>query len=291
MSQDISLSTEDREIIALCVELLKQDSGITYREVRKKLRSEKDLGVRRQLWSAARKEAGIARDDNDLAGDGQARRPQETGRQENRNHRGHQDRRGPQRRPESREPVRRDTEEPEAPWTPDPSKPPPPWARSREHDRRRMPDSHDNGQHVERREQPSPKPFYPPARTAMEFMVQYLGKLPEASFEQVRDAAEDAGFTIYPATFGRAQATVGIIEADPAPIVRRTRPTSPPATTPKKPEPETPAQAPDIAVAADQAEAGFQVFLQAYKKRNSSVDTLESTIKKMLQVVEEALDR
>lgn len=58
-------------------------------------------------------------------------------------------------------------------------------------------------------------------RTAVEFMADYLRDKPEAGYKEVREAAENNGYTVSSATFGRAQAMVGLVEPDEPPVLHR----------------------------------------------------------------------
>ena len=49
----------------------------------------------------------------------------------------------------------------------------------------------------------------------MTFTVGFLQKDPRAPFKAVRDAAVAAGLTLYPISYGRAQALLGIVKAKP----------------------------------------------------------------------------
>jgi hypothetical protein len=66
MNPDSPTEEQDREVIEFCLALLRSDREMSYREARKEARTQKGYAVRRQLWSAARREAGITgRDDDD----------------------------------------------------------------------------------------------------------------------------------------------------------------------------------------------------------------------------------
>jgi hypothetical protein len=72
---------------------------------------------------------------------------------------------------------------------------------------------------------PTPETLFAPApaltepetarQTPVEFMVDQLKENPEISFRQMKELAEAKGFTIYPATFGRAQALAGLLDDEP----------------------------------------------------------------------------
>ncbi len=50
---------------------------------------------------------------------------------------------------------------------------------------------------------------------ALEFCRLYLRKKPEAPFTEIRDAAKKKRITLYPISFGRAQALEGIVKVRP----------------------------------------------------------------------------
>lgn len=131
--------------------------------------------------------------------------------------------------------------------------------------------------------------FVSPRRNSVDFCVEYLEKLPEATFQEVKVAGEREGFAIYPATFGRAQAQVGIVEADatvlkkpPAPVA----PAAPPPTRPAAPPPPPPRakKTSDI----DPVE-GFQAFIDALMTVEHDRVVLRRAIEAMLEVVQNAL--
>jgi hypothetical protein len=72
---------------------------------------------------------------------------------------------------------------------------------------------------------PTPETLFAPApaltepetarQTPVEFMTDQLKENPETSFRQMKELAEAKGFTIYPATFGRAQALAGLLDDEP----------------------------------------------------------------------------
>jgi hypothetical protein len=49
----------------------------------------------------------------------------------------------------------------------------------------------------------------------MAFTVHFLQEKPTAAFKEVRDAAAKEGLTLYPISYGRAQALLGIVKAKP----------------------------------------------------------------------------
>jgi hypothetical protein len=120
---------------------------------------------------------------------------------------------------------------------------------------------------------PPGSPLAPPAQpkgSAVEFMADYLRQRSEAPYKEVRQAAEAAGYTVSSATYGRAQAIVGLIEPDhdsrPPPI--RPKPVSLPA--PPSRDVESPMQILDRFVAAargmDQERGELRIAIQSMLK-------------------------
>ncbi len=115
-------------------------------------------------------------------------------------------------------------------------------------------------------------------------MIRYLqDKNPDASFEEVRVAAEYAGYTVYPATFGRAQALAGILdsvaegEAVPASV--------------SHPTPPAPEEAPVAANINDiDPVEGFRAFASAFSSSQARRDSLRDSLEDMLDVVRRALE-
>ncbi|HMS15759.1 MAG TPA: hypothetical protein PKA37_02890 [Planctomycetota bacterium] len=317
---------QDREVIEFCLALLRKDPEMNYREARKEARAQKGLAVRRQLWSAARREAGVTgRDDDDSydqGGDAEGSDERsdrghrsDGNRQQDRGSRAEGQRPGSRSegtRPGSRSEGNRYQERPgshhdgdareserpsrPAPWQADPKRPVPPWAKPRDEERRDEP-----GRVVppERRASGTPPSLFSnPAQNAIEFMVRYLQAKPEAPFEAVREAAEDAGFTVYPATFGRAQAIVGIIEANPRPIITTHLPKEPAAPSPApaaptggrtfvNPEPLPRSVSHQVEVSP---EVAFQIFFKAFQQRRSQRVLVRERVAAMLSVIDEALE-
>lgn len=58
----------------------------------------------------------------------------------------------------------------------------------------------------------------------MTFAVKYLREKPEADYSEVKHAAEREGYTIYPITYGRAQALLGIAGGSARARKRRRQP-------------------------------------------------------------------
>jgi hypothetical protein len=129
-------------------------------------------------------------------------------------------------------------------------------------------------------------------------MVRYLQSKPEASFDEVREASEDAGFTIYPATFGRAQAIAGIIEANPRPII--TSHVVPPtvnAPTPKTIAEPTASAGPTPLMTRSSLptpelspEVAFQVFFKAFQQRRAQRTLIHDRVGAMLEIIDHALE-
>lgn len=154
------------------------------------------------------------------------------------------------------------------------------------------------------RKEPAPTAnsmFLNPARNPIEFMVQYLKTTnAEASFDEVRRAAEEAGYTIYPATFGRAQALAGLLDDEVTDEPIRVAPESsapPAAPTPPAPAP-TPAAAPrqkrtvEAPVNTDGIDpvAGLHAFMAALGKAERDQAVLKNKVQSMLDVIHRALD-
>lgn len=58
---------------------------------------------------------------------------------------------------------------------------------------------------------------------SLDFTRKYLRKKPEATFAEIRDAAEEAGLKIYPIVFGRAKALEGLVKVAPYGSKKRAR--------------------------------------------------------------------
>jgi hypothetical protein len=126
-------------------------------------------------------------------------------------------------------------------------------------------------------------------------MVEYLKAQPEATFEEMRTVAEDAGHTIYPATFGRAQARAGILDdidpphaaaPTPAPQVAPAAPSSLPLPKPPTPSPRKGAPRP----APSEAVKAMETFITAWIATTEDKETLRSAIERMLEVIHSALE-
>jgi len=259
MPLDENLPDLDQAALQFCIALLKSEPDASYRDARREARLEKGLSVRRQVWTEARREVGLLNDeivDSQLVGniDGPSTEPAPPDTHDH----------GAQ--PDPHEPER-------AQW---PSDRRPAWAQPLEP--RKAPND------------PSPASLFPsPPSNPIEFMVQYLKTSnPEASFDEVRLAAEDAGHTIYPATFGRAQALAGILDDH---VQQEDPVTDPPGET-EIPR-ETPKPTPRAATSTSkiEPEAGFRAFMKAWNTATHDRDSLRTAMQRMLDTVQRALGR
>jgi hypothetical protein len=257
MAPEDTTPEQDTAAVQWAVGVLQSDPDITYKELRREARVQAGLSLSRRAWTAARRELGLVSAE-DMEG-GSAHEAPDRGaavpeRAPARDRESAQPRppveyRG-QRRPAWAAPART------APWA-----------------------------------QPLPARTEPPptatiqARTAIEFMVEYLRTVKlEASFQEVQAAAEKAGFTIYPATFGRAQAMVGLVEAS-KPVVL------PPASPAPAPEPAlraAPAAAPSQA--GIDPEEGLRAFFDAYRRAHLDRARIRRLMRDMLEVAQAALE-
>jgi hypothetical protein len=133
-------------------------------------------------------------------------------------------------------------------------------------------------------------------------MVHYLQSINrEATFQEVAEAAEREGYAVYPATFGRAQAIVGIVEAPqvlqrpfPAPATAQpaaATPLAPPAP-PSPPEPlePLPAQRPAMeSPGAVDPITGLMIFMTALDDLDKDRQRFRQSVSAMLSVVQQAL--
>lgn len=51
--------------------------------------------------------------------------------------------------------------------------------------------------------------------TAMDYIVSYLKRKPQASYQEIKDGAEKQRLTVYPIMYGRAQALLGLVPSRP----------------------------------------------------------------------------
>lgn len=286
MTVDESFTQPDLDALAFCVALLQNEPDITYKEARREARVSKGLSVRRQVWTAARRKLGIGPQDEVVdasMADTQKAQAQKAERAE-----------------EPRRPSRPDDDghgeaEPTpvhdgevAPGTNEPrargeAAPPkrdawpsgrrPAWATPK----------------PAPKEQSAPSPndlFVSPPQNPIEFMVRYLQTTnAEASFEEVRLAAESAGHTVYPATFGRAQALAGLLEE-----VEDGKPVPASASAPK-PKAKKAAAPPPPAPTTDGIDpvAGMQAFMKAMAKSEKDRHLLRRNIEQMLEIIQRGL--
>lgn len=255
-----TLSEPDQAALRFCLKSLRQDPQITYKEVRREARNSAGIAVRRQIWTMARRELGLKVDDEGTDGAsgggaddaGGGRDPHFAPREERRHpptapipptpapstastgHESPEPRHFPPPRREERSPPRFDSRE-------EGDRRRPAWAQpsrqgpsarpfeSREPFDRRPPSGAEGG--APPAADGAHSKLVSPPRNPIEFMVHYLQTVNrESSFLEIKDAAEREGYTIYPATFGRAQAIVGLVEA-PQHLHRP----SPPAPAPVAP--------------------------------------------------------
>jgi len=310
MPIDDTFSEQDQAALAFCIELLRNEPTAEYKEARREARVTRGLSVRRQVWTVARRKSGVGPQDEVVAEDvtgsapspapqpprdrGPHSHPQQVRERdaadgpraregqsfEQRDDAGdsserHEDR--PSRRQE------RDSSDEEPRW---PGGRRPAWAVPKPEPKEAT---------------PSPTSmFLTPARNPIEFMVQYLKTTnAEASFEEVRSAAEDAGFTIYPATFGRAQALSGLLDDEVSDEPIRVAPQSSlPATSgasastspSSSSAPPRPSQPVPVSVDGIDPVAGMQAFMTAMGKSERDSKALKLRIERMLDVIHRALD-
>ena len=295
MTIDDSYSDQDRAALAFCIELLEREPDLDYKEARREARVSKGLSVRRQIWTTARRQCGVGPHDEVVSEDvlGHAPEPPSApevpsapsrsgapesapwGRESGRRHHSEQ---APERQPTSS-----DHHAGESAGTPTEPRWPggrkPAWATP----------SHGA-------KDPDPKPasmFLNPARNPIEFMVQYLKTTnAEANFDEVREAAENAGFTAYPATFGRAQALAGLLDDENPEEPIRVSSAAPANTTtpaaverPERKQEATGGESPDI-----DPVAGMQAFIAAMGKAERDQAALKKRIERMLEVIQHALE-
>ena len=126
---------------------------------------------------------------------------------------------------------------------------------------------------------------------AVEFMAGHLRDHPEASYKEVRELAEDSGYTVSAAAFGRAQVIAGILKRDEE-VHRSQSVISEPAQT--KPQ-DTPAVSQSSPAKARSTEEDPVVYLQKFISHfGDAVDRrgeLRSALQEMLKVVQQALGR
>lgn len=295
----------DQKAMEYCLGVLRDDPDAHYKEVRRAARADKGITLKRHVWTLARQQLGLKGDE-----DG----GEETTERES----------TPAPRsaaPQQQAPWQnRGAPPPRARW-PEPSAPPqwdsaapnqgarkrPAWA---------MPQSSSAPERPSEpaRSAPSGGPAKTPrqkelpeilkqARNPVEFMVGYLQRVSrDASFAEVEEAAEEFGFTVYPTTFGRAQAIVGIVEAPvrvvPASVAAAAAaaaaPAAPatPSPAPQAAAPQSSYAAPTIAPAASASADpldGLLNYFVALDRRASGSVQARRLIQQMLHAVDEAL--
>lgn len=291
-------NTVDHTCLEYCLAALREDPDAHYKEVRRAARADKGLTLKRHVWTLARQQLGLRTDEES----GETQDPE------------------PKAPPAPMQPA----------WT-RPQRPPEPAPPLQEPGgfRRRpawaMPQS-GPPQFPDAPRAAPPSRMVPQqlpeflrlARNPVEFMVGYLQQVNrDASFAEVEAAANEFSFTVYPTTFGRAQAIVGIVEAPrpgipaapphhppvmPAPVMQApAAPVAPPAApipvapsmassaAPATPAaPATEASAPQDQAATDPTE-GLMNFFRALDRSSSRNVHTRALVEHMLHVVSDAL--
>lgn len=321
MTAEDRFEGSDQAAYEWCVQLLEEDPTAEYKHARKQARKEAGIGVRRQVWTAARRALG-------LASEHEASPPQEAPRPAPPTASPPPAARRPSPPPPPPAPPRErderpDRREPDAPER-RPDRPRPAWATPREALRPReaadplvspRPHAPAPPSPRESRPQNAPPPWAtprspPPASrqpssmealtpprepagsnptSAIEWMVGYLKTVnPEASFAEVRKAAEAAGHTVYPATFGRAQAITGILEdQEQKEKQQATPPPAAPGAASSRGAAETSRTSTDGPV--DPIE-GLQAFVDALNAAERDSLAFKKSMRAMLEVIEQALE-
>ncbi len=260
MTEDFTQA--DLDALAFCVAILEQEPDVTYKEARREARLTKGLSVRRQVWTSAKRKLGIGQQDEvvdaAMADPSNCAGTAAPGADEESKSRTEDEKRSPS---EPAQPV------PEERW---PQGRRPAWATPR-------------GEQTPSADAPPPKST-PVSQHPIEFMVQYLQtKNSDATFDEVRLAAENAGYTVYPATFGRAQALAGILDSveDGQPV---------PASA-SQPQPQPAKAAPQPAREHGEIDPveGLRTFSKALSQRTKQRDHIKATAERMLEVVKQAL--
>ncbi len=330
MGIEDSFSDQDQAASRFCERMLRQEPDASYKEVRREARNAAGLKLRREVWTSVRRQLGLRPDEEAPdAGDSEEGTSPPMSGPESRRHRDDAPPFRDDRPPRWDDRPQRTDRPPYPDRQPYPQRPPyrepapPPAAREepRYEGERRRPAwaTPARGPIPPAPRMPEPRPFaqppQPPApvappprsstivnapRSAIEFMVEYLRAVNrEASFNEVKDAAEREGYTVYPATFGRAQAIVGIVEA---PVGAAARPIGPAAAAPVAPPSApvvaaevsaTPAPTPVPAVApafvAPDPVEGLRAFFVAVDRLQSDGVRLRKAAATMLAAVQLAL--
>ncbi|MSR75840.1 MAG: hypothetical protein EXS14_10275 [Planctomycetes bacterium] len=294
----------DQKAMEYCLGVLRDDPDAHYKEVRRAARADKGLTLKRHVWTLARQQLGLKGDEEpgEETGERDARpalRPEAPTHQSL----------GWNARPAAPRPRWQESGPDSAPPSRDTSpasQPPrrrPAWAMPQTptgstptDDTWRAPASHAPTKAPREKELPE---ILKQARNPVEFMVGYLQQVSrDANFAEVETAAEEFGFTVYPTTFGRAQAIVGIVEA-PTRAVPAAAPAAAPAPAATyasaapvtqsviltRPNISTPTGA---GTEADPLEGLMNYFVALDRRAAGSVQT-RRLMQQMLHAVDEAL--
>ncbi len=300
--------------LAYCLGALREDPDAHYKEVRRAARADSGIALKRHVWTAARVQLGLKVDD-DGEGDESAPRTASATPPPRVNplpprtiapapprpymppvHMPAE--RMPPRAPERpfASPAARDAAPPGDPWRKRPA-----WAMPQ------TPAATQDAWLATNARQPGRKRELPEilkqARNPVEFMVGYLQQVSrEANFDEVAEAAEEFGFTVYPTTFGRAQAIVGIVEGPQrvqshgnAPAAQAPSTTVAPTTSgaswtaPETTTLATAATAAPASATANDPLSGLLAFFHGLDQRTAASSMLRHEMALMLHVVEEAL--
>ncbi len=290
MPTEENLPEQDATLLQWVLRTLRSDPEASYKDVRKEARSAVGLTLSRRIWTSARRELGLSTVDEG-EGDESGAPPLAPGRP--------MDDQGFQPRRPYEQDFRRPPRHEPPPWSrPDrPERPAPNFDAAADADRRRAPAwMQPSRSPWERPPEPVVEPapidqqknIIQQARSAIEFMVEYLRSVNrEAAFAEVQDAASRAGFSVYPTTFGRAQAILGIVEA-PKPVITAPvveAPKMPPLAPPTNP---TPTKGKDVLVVSD-AIQGINTFFKTLDRMEKDRSKMRDMTRQMLDTVRNAL--
>jgi len=130
----------------------------------------------------------------------------------------------------------------------------------------------------------SPAATEEPRQNAVEFMANYLREKPEAGYREVREAAETGGYTVSSATFGRAQAIVGILEDAESEAAAPAGPSPAEATA-------APARRALRGRRAKDPASLLEDFIDAWEGTSGESGKMKEALSEMLKVVDHALER
>lgn len=125
----------------------------------------------------------------------------------------------------------------------------------------------------ERPRAPQVSPLRGGRPSAVEFMAEVLREEPDATYRQVRERAENEGYIVSAAAFGRAQVIAGVL-----------RPEAPGSS----PRPPAARAAPNIPTPDDPI-AHLQAFIEAFSRSARQTSGMRTALREMLQVVQKAL--